>query len=104
MTIIEPNKHIVRINLIFFFVVILIVGGGIASILLYNETVRMKHFIASAEGELQELETHNADSRNELYAMLDAAALQKASVELGFEKEKKPFYLEVVAQDFAIGL
>lgn len=103
MTIIEPNKHALKINLIFLFVVILIVSGGVASILLYNETVRAEHFIADAEAQVKELEAENADSRNELYAMLDTAALQKTSLELGFEKETRPLYLEVFAHDVALG-
>lgn len=104
MTIIEPNKHALKINVIFLFVSALIIGGGVLGILLYNETVRAEHFIANAETELQALEVQSADVRSELYRILDTTALQQASVELGFEKETKPSYLEVAAQDFAIGL
>ena len=103
MTIIEPNKYRIRFNVALVFAVLLLVGGGVGSILMYNETVRIEHTIAATEHEIKTLQAENADYRNELYRLLDTAALEEAAPALGLFKETRPAYLEVAAQDFAVG-
>ena len=93
MTIIEPNKHNYFYTQ-FIYLAVLLVFLAVLSINFYNLNVNFKYNIGAQGKAIQNLETSNADFRNQLYAVLDAQKLAAFAAERNLVAEKNPDYIE----------
>lgn len=92
MTIIQPNKEKIKIWKFAVPFLAIILTGAYFSILFYNESVDMNHAVAAKEKELKILQVVNAELKNKIYGLLDAANINAAAA--GLILEKHPVYLE----------
>ena len=92
MTIIQPHKHQ---NTIYFLVAIfgVLLIGGLLYISLYNGLVDARHELSALQKSMVELETQNADLKNELFRMIDPGHLESYAVAAGLVMERHPAYL-----------
>jgi len=96
MTFFQPNQKTAKFSVGFVLLVAAVITMALLSIYLYNGVVNIRHSMQSAEIGLQELETANADLKNELYRILDSENLQKLAGQLSLVKDNTPEYLETV--------
>lgn len=94
MTIIEPNKNRVILNLPLLFLVGALASGILLNVFLYNQTVDLRFLLNKNEDDLKEIRVVNADLKNTLYKILDSGNLSELSAELGLVKDYKPDYIE----------
>ncbi len=93
MTIIEPNKNNhYSGEFLFFGLAILILV--ILSINFYNLNVNLKYRASLLEKAIQQLETANADLRDELYQTLDGENLAVIVGKQNLISDKNPDYIE----------
>jgi hypothetical protein len=85
-------------------VILLVLGGAAASVLLYTQTVNLRHEITASKQELEELREANAEYRSDLFAALDAERLSAVALELGFVRESSPRYIPVISLNLAAEL
>lgn len=93
MTIIEPSKNHILSNSVLYFVGLLILCV-IAGIYFYNLNVNLKYEVSMNGKAIQQLESANADLRNEMYKMLDAKNLTAIIRKQNLIQDKNPDYLE----------
>lgn len=93
MTIIEPSKNNIFSNSIIYFVGFLILCV-VAGIYFYNLNVNLKYEVSMNSKAIQQLESVNADLRNEMYKMLDAGNLTAIVQKQNLIQDKNPDYLE----------
>jgi len=94
MTIIEPNKNVLRINFVVPALILALIFGILLNIYLYNSIVSLRHVINESLTALENLEVSNADLKNDLYKTLEAKNLISLVGSFGLVKENKPDYLE----------
>jgi hypothetical protein len=93
MTIIEPNKsHFLQSSLLYFAGAMLVLM--VAGIYFYNLNVSLKYGISMQEKEIRQLETANADLRNEMYRILDVRNLSAVIQKRNLIQDKNPDYME----------
>lgn len=68
--------------------------GFIYVIILYNQTVDLKHSIADMKAETQKIEVQSADLKDQYFAIFDPAKVESTAKARGLVKENKPAYLE----------
>lgn len=93
MTIIEPNKNKLY-SAEFLYLGLLLLLLAILSIRFYNSNVNLKFQISQQEREIQQLESTNADFRNQLYQILDPKNLSALIQNQNLISERNPEYLE----------
>src|SRR3989344_8854669 len=89
MTIIQPNKNeeirrlitLLSTGLIFVFL------GGV---LLYMQTVSLKHDLAKKHDTLETIKVENAELKNSFYTLVDVGNLEQLASELGLVQDKNP--------------
>lgn len=93
MTIIEPSKnHILGSSLAYF--IGLLILCVIAGIYFYNLNVNLKYEVSMNSKAIQQLESTNADLRNQMYKMLDAKNLTAIIQKQNLIQDKNPDYFE----------
>lgn len=93
MTIIEPNKnYFLQSSLLYFAAAMLALM--VAGIYLYNLNVTLKYGVSMQEKAIRQLETANADMRNEMYRILDVRNLSAVIKDRNLIQDKNPDYLE----------
>lgn len=92
MTIIEPNKNH-RFFSKFLYLSVLLLILVIFNIYLYNANVSLKYNISLQEKAIQQLESSNADFRNQMYQILDPKNLIVVAQEEYLIPDKNPQYL-----------
>ena len=95
MTIIEPNRQRQRWNGFIAAFIITVALGSIANIVLYTQTVDLRHNISQAETDRQKRTVATAQLKDSLYQVLDTESLQQAATQLGLVLETKPAYLKL---------
>lgn len=89
MTIIRPNAY-KEIKKLVALLSVVLVGTLLLGVFIYLQTVSMKHDIANAQDNLDELKVENADLKNSFYGMMDSDNLEKLALERGLVKDKNP--------------
>ncbi len=97
MTIIEPNKNKIRVNLILVLLMGMVGLSILSGIYLYNQTVDLRHTIKNDEAMIQKTQEGIVEVRNQLYSVLDLKNLLRVSEAQGLVNDPKPGYLEVTA-------
>ena len=95
MTIIEPNRQRRYGKGFIAALVITVVLGSIANIVLYTQTVDLRHRILQAETDRQKRTVATAQLKDSLYHLLDAESLKNTAAQLGLVFETKPAYLKL---------
>ena len=93
MTIIEPNKNNIFQGIFSYFIGSLLFFV-VLSIYFYNLNVGLKFSVSTQEKAIQQLETSNADLRNEMYRILDVRNLTALIQKQNLIQDKNPDYLE----------
>lgn len=95
MTIIQPgNKNIAWLNSILTGLIILSVLTAFWLVVFYTRLVNINHGIAETERAIQEMQTGNAELKDQVFALLDRTRLESLAAERNLVKEKSPKYLE----------
>ena len=68
---------------------------ALGNIFFYNKVVNLLYLISTEGEEVQNLQTSNAELKNQLYQITDPQKLQALAQERGLIKIKNPDYLEV---------
>ncbi len=89
MTIIQPNKNQDIRRLITFLSTGLIIVF-LAGVLLYMQTVTLKHDLAKKQNTLENFKVENAELKNNFYGLVDVNNLEKLANELGLVQDKNP--------------
>lgn len=89
MTVIQPNKNENLTHLMFIFGFIL-VFVAFSCVIFYSRTVSLRHDIARAEQEIDDMKVKNAELKNSFYALVDSNALQQLAAEKGLVNDKNP--------------
>lgn len=93
MTIIEPNKnYFLQSSLMYFAGIMLVLMA--AGIYFYNLNVSLKYSVNMQEKAIRQLETANADMRNEMFRILDLRNLTAVIKDRNLIQDKNPDYLE----------
>ncbi|MEK7512650.1 MAG: hypothetical protein AAB601_00435 [Patescibacteria group bacterium] len=92
MTIIKPHKNT---SFLSFLIILGIVlgGGGLFYVFEYASVVEARSVKKALRAETVTLQVKNADLKNSLYSMTDAASLERLAKDLGLIMEKRPEYL-----------
>jgi len=69
---------------------IVLLATFVSVIFLHLHTVDLRHNIASAQTELEDLKVENSELKNNFYSMMDSENLEKLAAERGLVKEKNP--------------
>ncbi|MEK9180056.1 MAG: hypothetical protein AAB897_01425 [Patescibacteria group bacterium] len=73
-------------------------------VILYNSTVDLEHGIVSMRGDIKSLQAENAELKEGIYALFDAANFKK-NVGSDLVQDKNPEYMEVGAgEKLSLGL
>lgn len=92
MTILTPHGNsTIKHFLMLLFVLLLV--GGVLYIFEYNALVDARFTLSDLKKNLVELETKNADLKNQLYAVLDPVKLTAFAAANGLILERRPQYL-----------
>lgn len=94
MTIIEPNKNRIKLNLPLLILAGALAVGILLNVYLYNRTVDLKFLLNKNEAGLKELSVANAELKNSLYKIIDTNNFPELAAGLGLVKDYKPDYLE----------
>ena len=94
MTIIQPNKNTNRSTIAIAVISTAIVATFIMGVVVYADTVNMKHEISLKEKSIEEVKLKNTETQSILYKMLDAENLERLASEEGLIKDPAPKYLE----------
>lgn len=72
-----------------------LVAVFVIGIVAYNGSLQKRRQLAALEERVEELQTINADLKNQLYELTDGATLGDVAVLMGLVVEKNPQYLHV---------
>jgi hypothetical protein len=92
MTILTPHKNSATKHFILLLFTLLLVGG-VLYIFEYNALVNARFALSGLKKDIVDLETKNADLKNQLYAALDPVKLNTFASASGLILERKPQYL-----------
>ncbi|MEK9186170.1 MAG: hypothetical protein AAB885_01145 [Patescibacteria group bacterium] len=94
MTIFTPNQSKIRFNsrVVVWFLILL--GLALANIHVYSRNVSLNYSLKGLEVKLQEFQSLSAESRNQLYNILDSKNLISVASKLSLVKESRPNYME----------
>lgn len=95
MTLIQPGKNFGYLYVVLMVLTFPLITGVIWLVLIYNQTVDVRHGISDTKSELQRLEIQNAEYKEKLFKVLDTASLLQIAKTNSFEQDTKPRYLEV---------
>lgn len=101
MTIIEPNKNRIRINLSSLILITLIIIGVLFSVYAYNQIVALRYQFGKQEEQLKVLRVANAEFKDKLYKTLGGQNSENLARSLGLVKDNKPLYLQDKWEEFA---
>lgn len=101
MTIIQPNKNRIKVNLTPLILAAAVILAILFAVFLNNQIVNLKYSLSDAEKRLERLRVANAESKNQLYVILDMQNHSELASRLGLVKENKPIYLKEQWQEFA---
>lgn len=94
MTIIQPNKHKNKLNLIIsllLFTIVVLVGEGIS---LYSQSVNFRHDITKIEKDVRNIEVANAEMKNKLFALFEPDNIKTITENSGLIEDKNPQYIK----------
>src|SRR3989344_5754359 len=94
MTIIEPNKNRIRINLLSLMLITLTIVGALFSVYIYNQIVALRYQFSNYEEQLNNARVANAESKDKLYKILSGQNSEAFARTLGLIKDNKPVYLQ----------
>lgn len=89
MTIIQPNRYEDMKRLVTFLGVALI-GVLLVMVVLYIQTVDLRHDLDRKRNALEEIKVQNADLKNSFYGLTDTGNLERLAGELGLVQDKNP--------------
>ena len=89
MTVIQPNKIKSLTHLIFIFGFILVFMASL-SVVFYSRTVSLRHDMATAQKEIDDMKVKNAELKNSFYSFVDSGELEKLATEKGLINDKNP--------------
>ncbi|OGY57929.1 MAG: hypothetical protein A3E61_00035 [Candidatus Colwellbacteria bacterium RIFCSPHIGHO2_12_FULL_43_12] len=89
MTVIQPNKIKSLTHLIFIFGFILVFMASL-SVVFYSRTVSLRHDMATAQKEIDDMKVKNAELKNSFYSLVDSGELEKLATEKGLINDKNP--------------
>jgi len=89
MTIIQPNRHKDAKKLMISLGMFL-VGTILIWVLVYLQTVNLKHDLVNAKNHLEEMKVQNAELKDRYYGLVDADNLEELALERGLIKDKNP--------------
>ena len=69
------------------------IGLCMVCVVLYNQTVELKHGISQESKLVDNLKIQNAQLKNSFYAVLDTHTLVAAAERLGYVRDNNPSYL-----------
>ena len=101
MTIIEPNKNRIRVNLLSLMLITLTVIGALFSVFVYNQIVATRYQLGNQEEQSNVLRVANAELKDKLYKILDKENSESFVRSLGLIKDNKPVYLRDKGVEFA---
>jgi len=101
MTIIEPNKNRIRVNLLSLMLITLTVIGALFSVFVYNQIVATRYQLGNQEEQSNVLRVANAELKDKLYKILDKENSESFVRSLGLIKDNKPVYLQDKWEEFA---
>jgi len=91
----QASKLNSRLNTALRLVILGIGGVFIVGIIAYNGSLSVRTDFNKLRDHVEELQTANADLKNDLYALVDAKTLTSVALRLGLVAEKNPEYLNV---------
>lgn len=94
MTIIRPNKNKYFLKFLFIVLAVIFIGGGFY-VFEYNNFVNIRHERNALKKGLTEMQSLNADLKNELFSEIDSANLEGLARNYDLVLEKKPVFLGV---------
>ena len=66
---------------------------AILSIIIYNQNVRLYHWVGASQKNLEQLRISNVELKNQLYSVVELDNVDALAAKLGLIKEKRPDYL-----------
>ncbi len=92
MTFIKSEKHN---TLLFTALAFLLISAIVALIMLYNQTVNLKHGITDLKSDVQTMAAETASLKDKVFAIFDPQKVDILAKGQGLVKETRPNYLEV---------
>lgn len=92
MTFIKSEKHN---TLLFIMLGLPLILAMLGLIMLYNQTVNLKHGITDLKADIQQVEADTATLKERFFAIFDPQKVVSLAKAQGLVKEAKPSYLEV---------
>ncbi len=102
MTIIQPGNKKTFLNKV---IVGLVLGAILVAfflVSLYTRFVNLNYGIAETKKTIEEMQTGNAELKDQVFALLDRSRLESVAVERNLVKEKNPQYLQVSGEPLAL--
>ena len=94
MTIIQPNKHKNKLNLIIALLLLAIVALVSQGIYLYSQSVNFRHDITKMEKDVRNIEVANAEMKNKLFALFEPSNIKTVTGNSGLIEDKNPQYMK----------
>lgn len=99
MTIIQPNRtRAFPLNIILSALIALVVLAAVWLVSLYNTLVNIQHGIAETRDEIRNIQTANAELKEELFAILDSRKFEEFAAERALIKNRAPRYFQLDPQ------
>lgn len=92
MTFIRSEKHN---TLLFTALVLILISTIVALIMLYNQTVNLKHGITDLTSNIQQVAADTASLKDGVFAIFDPQKVDALAKKEGLVRESRPSYLEV---------
>lgn len=99
MTIIQPNRtQAFPLNLIIGALIVLVMLSAVWLVSLYNTLVNIQHGISETKDEIKQIQTANAELKEELFALLDSRKFEEFAAEAALIKDRAPRYFQLDPQ------
>ncbi len=95
MTIIEPKKNKLKLNILGLIMISVILVEAVLSVFAYSHNVRLSHNLLEVEKSIESLRISTADFKNQIYAKLELQSVDQLAEKLGLVKERRPEFLSI---------
>lgn len=95
MTFIQHNRSNWWQSAVMAALIVFSIGASVELVYLYNRAVNLKANVAAVREDIQDIETQNAEMKEQIFGLLSPDNFQEFAAERGLVQENSPRYLEV---------